>query len=194
MFIFPIEPSGHYQNWAFRERFLTPQECDRLVSLVPGSALRDVVLRADEALPTAADVRRCRLAGLAWVKEIEWLVQRLAAAVTECNKALYNYQLTGITENLLVEQYSTNHFHDWVQDFGAKEQSARKLGAIVQLTDPSQYEGGDVEFFSPRGPQKAPRARGTIIIYPSFVFHRVTPVTSGNRTAISGWVSGVPFK
>lgn len=194
MFIFPFEQLPHYQNWAFREKFFSPEECDRVILLLNSFPARETVLRTDEGLATAADLRKSRVAMISWIKEAEWIYQRLAAAVLECNKALYNFQLSGIIEGVQIDQYPAGGFFDWHQDFGPRESSIRKLSLIVQLTDSAQYQGGDLEFFSGRGPQKAIRTRGSLMIFPSYVPSRIAAVTGGTRNSLVGWVSGPPLR
>ena len=71
--------------------------------------------------------------------------------------------------------------------------SARKLSITVQLSDPADYEGGDLEFF-PQPRQPAVRDRGAMIIFPSFIAHRVTPISHGTRRSLVAWVSGTTFR
>ena len=194
MYIFPLEQLPYYQNYAFREKFFSTEECDRLLAMLNQYPLQDAPAPRDGNLAFAGDIRKSRVSFIPWVKEAEWIFQRLMAAVLECNKSLYNFQLTGFLEGLQMEQYQTGSFFDWHQDFGYRELSVRKLSVVAQLTEPTQYEGGDVEFFSGRGPQKAVRSRGALLMFPSFVLHRVTPTTSGTRHSLVGWVSGPPFR
>jgi len=194
MFIFPFEQLPHYQNWAFREKFFSPDECDRVLAFLNSFPPKDVVMRTDEGLSSAADLRRSCVAMIPWIKDAEWIYQRLAAAVLECNKAIYNFQLSGIVEGIQIDQYPTGGFFDWHQDFGPRESSIRKLSLIAQLSDANQYQGGDLELFSGRGPQKAIRTRGSLMIFPSFVPQRITPITGGTRNSLLAWVSGPAFK
>ncbi|HWE01976.1 MAG TPA: 2OG-Fe(II) oxygenase [Tepidisphaeraceae bacterium] len=194
MYLFPLEQSQYYQNYAFREKFFSPEECDRVLALLNQYPLQDAVAPRADNLAYPRDVRKSRVASLPWIKDAEWIFQRLTAAVMECNKSLYNFQLAGFMEGLRIDEYQAGSFYDWHQDFGYREQSIRKISLIAQLTEPSQYQGGDVEFFSGRGPQKAVRARGAILLFPSFVLHRVAPMTAGTRHALVGWVAGPPFR
>ena len=194
MMIIPIDQLPYYQNWAFREKFFAPEECDKVLAVLNAVPLQDVILRKDESAAPGAELRKSRVAVVPWIKEAEWIFQRIAAAVLECNKSLYNFQLTGLLENLQLDQYPTGGFFDWHQDFALRDASIRKLSVVVQLTDGSQYEGGDLEFFAGRGPHKAIRSRGTLLMFPSFVTHRIAPVTAGTRHALVGWISGPPFR
>jgi PKHD-type hydroxylase len=69
----------------------------------------------------------------------------------------------------------------------------RKLSRSLQLTDPSTYEGGTLEFLTGTRPQIAPRDRGALIAFPSFGVHRVAPVTAGTRKSLVIWVTGPQF-
>lgn len=100
-------------------------------------------------------------------------------------------------------QYTTYHGseggkYDWHSDtFWANPSTYdRKLSVVIQLSEPDEYEGGDFEI-DPQHPQPDPvdlRKRGTIIIFPSFLRHRVTPVTSGTRKSLVAWVEGPKFR
>ena len=70
----------------------------------------------------------------------------------------------------------------------------RKLSLSVQLTDPSQYEGCDLQFQVSDKVGVAPRKRGTVIAFPSFFLHRVTPIISGTRKALVAWATGPEFR
>ena len=67
--------------------------------------------------------------------------------------------------------------------------STRKLSVVVQLTSPEEYEGGDFETFEGKV-LSAPKGHGTVLIFPSFVYHHVTPVTAGTRHSLVCWVNG----
>jgi len=64
----------------------------------------------------------------------------------------------------------------------------------MQLSDPDEYEGGDLQFMFNQKIVSAPREKGTIIVFPSFMMHRVTPITKGVRKSIAGWVAGPPYR
>lgn len=91
-----------------------------------------------------------------------------------------------------------NGKYDWHEDvFWLNPTSYhRKLSMVIQLTDPSEYEGGFFEIDPQFGvlDQEAIKKRGTVIIFPSFVRHRVTPVTSGKRKSLVAWIEGPKFR
>lgn len=81
----------------------------------------------------------------------------------------------------------------------------RKLSVSINLSDSDDYEGGDMEFTDlPRTKQDKElntwtnkelfRQKGTVIVFPSFIRHRVTPVTKGTRYSAVAWINGPPLR
>ena len=72
----------------------------------------------------------------------------------------------------------------------------RKLSAIVQLTDESSYEGGNLEFFNIQEypPTKDIRKQGSVTFFPSFIEHQATPVTKGKRYSLACWFDGPKWR
>ena len=78
----------------------------------------------------------------------------------------------------------------------------RKLSVTVSLSDETEYEGGDFEFdfrntdSGSNQPRlcKEIRPKGSVVVFPSFVWHRVKPVTSGTRYSLVIWNLGWPFR
>ena len=65
----------------------------------------------------------------------------------------------------------------------------RKLSIIIQLSDPTTYEGGDFQFKELEQPQGF-RDQGSILVFPSYNVHRITEVTGGTRNSIVCWMEG----
>jgi PKHD-type hydroxylase len=111
----------------------------------------------------------------------------------------WNFDIAGV-ENLQLSKYTTEEKYSWHMDLAGTEQ-ARKLTFNVTLND--DYEGGEFQF-SWGAPNKRYKKRvidepamkqaGKIIIFPSYYYHRVTPVTKGVRYSLTGWAYGPPFK
>jgi PKHD-type hydroxylase len=72
----------------------------------------------------------------------------------------------------------------------------RKLSVSIQLSNEDEYEGGELVLYrhSFRDPATAPKTRGTVIVFPSYVIHEVTPVTKGLRKSVIAWIIGPRFK
>ncbi|MEM9919675.1 MAG: 2OG-Fe(II) oxygenase [Bacteroidota bacterium] len=139
-------------------------------------------------------LRQSSVIGIDPGPEHDWIFERMTAAILQCNSQFYHFDVHGIYEPLQLAQYGAGDFFDWHLDFGTGPSSNRKLSLTVQLSDPSTYEGGDLEFQINNKTVKAPREMGTVVIFPSFIMHRVTPITKGKRQSIVGWVSGPPYR
>ena len=87
-------------------------------------------------------------------------------------------------------KYDWHHDVDWNNE----GETDRKLSLTVQLSDPSDYEGGDFEFAEVEQLPDFAKQQGTVMVFPSFYAHRVTPVTSGVRRSLVAWFSGPKWR
>ena len=120
--------------------------------------------------------------------------------VTHANCKVYNFDLTRLGDcQFAVYSSGTSDFYDWhVDSLGTGEVQDRKVTMVVQLSDPEDYEGGELEFkFFNEGAtedKQLLKQRGTVITFPSFVPHRVTKVTKGIRKSLVFWMEGPAFR
>lgn len=141
-----------------------------------------------------------RSSSVKWIPktpEWEWLYQRLMDYATEANNALWGFDLISAPELIQYTEYydSANGHYDWHQDIGPGIGSLRKVSITVQLSDTDEYEGGDLEIW--QGGQsvlQAPRGAGNVVIFPSYMMHRVKKVTKGTRRSFVLWVGGQHYK
>lgn len=173
---------------------LSPDDCDRLIAEVQAAPLKDAGLVGGT---TAHSLRR---ADIAWLDDIAgtgWVMDRLMRLVSQANHQAFGFDLTDFGESPQVARYDATregHF-GWHSDIGAGTwASRRKLTIVVQLSDPADYEGGGLELQPDSNLRHAPRDRGTAILFPSFVLHRVTPVTAGTRWSLTLWSHGPAFR
>ena len=87
--------------------------------------------------------------------------------------------------------------YDWHTDdeisIGDARHSVRKLSLTVQLSDPSEYEGGDFELYNYQMNPNC-KNKGSVLIFPSTQLHRVTPVTKGIRKSLVAWFQGPEWR
>lgn len=141
------------------------------------------------------DVRVTRLAWIEPNTNTTSFYGRISHIVRDLNQRFYRFALTGL-ENF---QYTVYHGHqgghyDWHIDYGRQSARARKISLSIQLSDPADYEGGDLQFQIDSQPAAAPRTRGTLIAFPAFFLHRVTPVLAGTRKSLVVWATGPEFQ
>ena len=152
--------------------------------------------------PNSDQDKKVRSSQIKWVpknKEWEWLYDKLLGMVVQANSALWDFNLyTAIDDIQYTEYHASDEGHyTWHQDIGPGSLSTRKVSITVQLSDSSEYEGGDLEYW--RGGtidsvEKAPRGKGVVFIFPSFMMHRVSPITKGVRRSFVLWVGGEHYK
>lgn len=144
---------------------------------------------------TNAEIRRSQVVMLGNEKKYDWLYERLWAAAQECNRLFFCVDLAGVETNVQLARYdgSDRGFYDWHTDF-AGLMPLRKISISIQLSRPEDYEGGDLELFYTSSPHKLDRARGAFIAFPSFLLHRVTPVTRGTRWSLVAWILGARWR
>ena len=140
------------------------------------------------------------------VNEVAWFYLR------EANKILFNYDLEYF-QPVQFARYRNGGHYDWHQDASGQNShgESRKLSLTFCLTDPNDYEGGELEFFGgnrqmeemelPDGTKVSAeqikqdiRDQGSVIIFDSRDWHRVTPCTKGTRYSIVCWTVGPNFK
>jgi len=140
---------------------------------------------------TDANLRRSRIVFLSQEQKHAWLYQRLWAAVQVCNPQCFDVDVVGVENNVQVARYDSaeSGFYDWHYDFGPARPT-RKLSISIQLSSSEDYDGGDLELLYGNVPKQLDRTRGAFIIFPSFMLHRVTPVTRGTRWSLVAWIVG----
>lgn len=156
-----------------------------------------------------------------WIPSSHWIGGFLWSFVERANRENFLYDLSNIDgENLQYTRYETGQFYGWHNDAGLATQykpvsvgnrgngqenvndfinenceRVRKLSFSLQLSDPDDYEGGNVQFMDEAGKSYfAPRQRGCMVLFDSRTQHRVLKVTKGTRKSIVGWVVGPRWK
>lgn len=175
-------------SWAWAE-VLTPEECDSVIEI----GRRANLYRATTGEPQGASRRNSSVAFLFPSDETKWLFERLTAAITATNQ-YFGFDLTHMMEGIQFTEYrAPGQNYGWHVDMGGM-MAVRKLSLTIQLTDPDDYEGGELEL-KPEGEIiTANKKRGHAVAFPSYTLHRVTPVTRGTRHSLVVWVTGPPFR
>ena len=166
--------------------------------------LQERAIKADQQAqvggdPKGDDLAKIRRSQVSWLQKSQdtaWVFEKLAHIASSLNAQYYRFDLTGFGEALQLTNYdqSEHGMYGWHQDYGGKLSPSRKLSLVLQLTDPSQYEGGNLQVMTGGQPQNVRKERGLVAAFPSYVLHQVTPVTSGNRQSLVAWISGPAFK
>ena len=156
------------------------------------------------------DLKKKRDSNIVWMND-RWIYKEIQPYVHQANaNAGWNFDWD-FSESCQFTIYKKGQYYDWHCDSwdkpymeeGPTKGKIRKLSVTVTLTDPKEYKGGELEFdFRNLDPDKKPNLRtcteilpkGSLVVFPSFVWHRVKPVTKGERNSLVIWNLGYPFK
>jgi PKHD-type hydroxylase len=175
------------------------EEVDRIVAQFANEPLRRGDLdegRVDESL---------RIANLNFyypTEETFWIFEKLNYIIQLNNEQFWNFDLNGYASFQYTEYEAAEggkyDFHadmDYSQRDGAADPQTRKLSLSLILNEPGvDFEGGEFQILLGREPITCDQAKGSVLLFPSWVLHRVTPVTRGVRKSIVVWVTGPKFR
>jgi PKHD-type hydroxylase len=175
------------QNWQMWEGGFTPKEIDYIISVGEAATISNATVFSDKKVNT--DIRSSK---------VRWIFDRtvremLQEKIILANNAAFSVDLNGHCEMQYTEYHASEKGHyDWHHDihWDSPANSDRKLSITVQLTESSEYEGGEFEFQECQSPSEAARSQGTVLVFPSYLKHRVLPVTSGTRKSLVAWFHG----
>jgi PKHD-type hydroxylase len=154
------------------------------------------IVKGDATAALAEHVRRSEVFWLEENPGSRPVFELIAQFVRQANDQVFHMDLQGFSEPFQIATYraSDSGFYGWHVDIGAGRLAHRKLSLVVPLTDPSEYEGGELQLFYDHEPTTVAMPLGRIVAFPSYVLHRVTPVTKGVRRTMAVWVSGPPYR
>lgn len=172
---------------------LAADACDRAIALARQfPSAQGKVGTSDEQ---KASIRRSEIWFFDPGPATEFIFAPLREAIRKLNEG-FRLDLEDFGTGCQIARYAADvqGHYDWHMDLGTERFSRRKLSMSVQLSPADAYDGGDLEFHL-RGLDAARmRQQGTLIAFPSFHEHRVTPVTRGERYSLVAWVDGPPFR
>jgi PKHD-type hydroxylase len=180
------QPAGHYEE-------IIPSELIDLMVKEVEKMSPDVYSEAKiGTLDDSVFSLEARNSRISWWYEQHWVSSIFSHYFNKVNREFWEYDLTYL-EGIQVSTYEVGDHYTWHSDYGTSKDSrhTRKLSASLLITDPSEYEGGDLEFIDYHGnTTQAPKSKGTMIIFDSRIPHRVTPVTKGKRISLVAWMLG----
>jgi len=182
-------------NYYHFQKAFGVDEITRIQSFVKKDSFENSTI-SQLACPT--ETKKIRISEVQWIKdssETSWLYKKILNMAKRANDAIYNFKLTHIKDSIQYTRYNQSGKYDWHVDLGQGDAALRKLSMVVLLTDPSTFEGGVLELRLGNRIVSAPlKYQGSVVIFPSFLLHRVTPVISGTRESLVVWISGFPFQ
>jgi PKHD-type hydroxylase len=198
---------------------LTPRFCDELIKY--GKSQQEQLAltggqteKVNKGKPLddkdILDLKKKRDSNIAWLND-RWIYKEIQPFIHQANKlANWNFDWD-FSESCQFTKYGPKqhygaHCDSWESPYANKDNpdtfgKIRKLSVTCSLSDPSEYEGGELEFQFRNQDDPTPKKkcveilpRGSICVFPSFVWHEVRPVTKGVRYSLVIWSLGYPFK
>jgi len=191
-------------NYWYFPKAIKKEKCDEIISTCLKQKQEKGTLQKGGKLNSKR--RDCKVH---WISS-EWIYNILNPFIQSANKqATWNFKWDW-NEPSQFTVYDKNQFYGWHCDQANTPYSTpnkknfnnkvRKLSLTLQLTEPSEYEGGDFQFKWFNGKKikietpKSAKELGTLIIFPSFIWHQITPITKGKRQSLVNWSIGNPFE
>jgi PKHD-type hydroxylase len=178
-----IATMTNFWRW---ENGLSTELCELLLKERAGLEEETAVVGSGENGIVNKDLRNSNVCWAPVNHWIEGILYNYGLYATQ--EAGWNFQL-GRPEQIQLTAYDKDGFYGWHEDWAplAVGQFIRKVSVVALLSDPSEFEGGEFQFTEG---STIEMKRGTIIAFPSFLRHQVTPVTSGKRYSAVCWING----
>jgi PKHD-type hydroxylase len=176
--------------YAFWNNAFSKEECQTIINIAKDKGLVQGTTMGE------SDVRDSKISWLYPVDKMEFVFRRVTDIVLNLNEKYFKFNLFGLNEGFQFTNYEAPSGKYGKHIDRAINTSVRKLSISIQLTNPEEYEGGELKLYD--GDDKdaiiMDKTQGTLIIFPSYVLHEVMPVTKGTRNSLVTWVTGKQFK
>ncbi|MCH9621751.1 MAG: PKHD-type hydroxylase YbiX [Chlamydiia bacterium] len=181
------------------ERELPKNFCNAMLSMFKEHDAEKAGVYRENKTEIQTEVRNN---SIKWINNSD-IIEIMQLYVQKANEdAGWNFDITTY-ETPQLSCYAPEQFYDWHIDVGVElpeDTQFRKLSVSISLNE--DYKGGDFEIEHWCAPDitnrktniKGMRETGSIVVFPSFLHHRVTPVTTGKRYSLVCWFRGPPFK
>lgn len=176
-------------TFAFQENAFSPEECKQIINLSEQYFLKDATVKHGKL----SEIRKSKICWIMPELDTEWIYRRITDIVVDLNSKYFKFDISGLHEGLQFTKYiAPDGEYDKHIDRSTNF-IIRKLSISIQLNHPNDYEGGDLKFFEDDKGSVGSKDQGTLILFPSFILHQVTPVTKGERNSLVAWVTGKNF-
>jgi PKHD-type hydroxylase len=184
----------NHLNYYYYTNAFTPEELQKIIEIgekypkQPGTTV---------STNQSEGVSEYRISEISWLpknEETAWIHDKFSDYAIMANKEMWNFDIWGFGDNLQYTKYYGDGGHyDWHVDLGPGI-SNRKLSCVLQLSTPEEYEGGQLQINPGGNILEVPKGLGTMVFFPSFLLHRVTPLTSGVRKSMVTWFCGANLR
>jgi PKHD-type hydroxylase len=174
--------------YAFWNNAFSKEECQKIINIAKDKGLIKGTTKGE------SDIRNCKISWLNPTDNMDWVFRRITDISLNLNERFFKFDLFGLNEGLQFTNYQAPSGKYGKHVDRGINMSVRKLSISIQLTDPEEYEGGELYLYVDDKGDVMDKAQGTLIMFPSYVLHEVMPVTKGERNSLVTWVTGKQFK
>lgn len=188
---------GSPSNYGYWENGFSNEEIEKIIKLGEERKVKKSIIGGFKADEDYSHIRESKTSWIELNDDTKWVYEKLAFIVRKLNSMLYKFDMYGFGEHFQYTVYEgdmNGHYDFHLDMVPGTDDSARKISLVMQLSDPSEYEGGDLEIFTGNTPTSVRKEKGFIVVFPSYLLHRVTPVTKGIRRSLVVWATGPSFK
>jgi len=196
-----LEPRWKSYIVATAEPVLTPKQCNELISIGQNEPKINATIGTTEKI-TKLD-ERYRKSVISWIpfaKAVP-IYQVIKNWMEVTNTNYFDFDTVQLSEQAQYAEYSKGGFYNWHMDSNtemAAMPTVRKISMTLLLSDPKDFEGGELELFCgdtlDSEKNKFKLKRGYAVFFASFLLHRVMPVIKGNRKSLVMWFGGSPLR
>lgn len=185
---------NYQHSFTFIDDFFSVTDCEMIQQLIESDHQLEAAVTRDQKV--SPDIRVSQVAWVSMQDPHSALYEKITGGVIAANQKFWHFNLSGIETiqyTVYDSELSTESRYDWHQDDGFSttwNNSIRKLSFVCLLSDPNDFEGGELQIIVDHNHTSLPQAQGKMLFFPSPTVHRVTPVTSGTRKTLVGWVRG----
>ena len=175
----------------FLDKYLDSDLCDFIVKEGKKLEIEEGAVYQKETKDKHKD-SSIRKAQTAFFQKVHWVESIVSGALHAVNQATWQAKLSS-SENIQFGVYEQGEFYNEHRDIDLGTPINRKLSITVQLTNPNYYKGGDFVLWTLEGKEirkEEWRNKGSILVFPSFLQHKVEKVTKGTRMSLVQWYAG----
>lgn len=196
----PEERTNVTYSWAYWDGAFTTEELYRIELLCSSQEPEKALIIGTTDVNQTEKVRRSKIKFYNKDENTKWIFEKFNLVISAINEQYYNYNLNGYSSFQYTEYHAfENGKYDWHMDMehGANTLNVtRKLSMVLCLSNPEiDFQGGELQINTGNHeePETLQIKQGRIVFFPSYMIHRVRPVTQGIRKTIVVWVTGPKF-
>jgi len=180
------------ENWVYADNIFTSEECKGIIDNFKNKIETGNIAEQEK-------LKEIRQSKIHFINSNDlsnhWIFEKITDVVLFLNQQYFNFEIEKI-ETLQFSEYDESYkgFYEKHIDIIHRSANFRKLSFTILLSEPEDYDGGELLLHYDIEPAKTKQAQGGIVMFPSYTLHEVSPVTKGTRYALVGWVCGPKFK